>query len=139
MGHASSANASLQCWVSPTKDKQVPVPPCVNIRGDAPFLCVNDPVVCLSERRHVPRQNMQYVTTPASEGRLEQLFSLPFVLGVFVSKDGKIPKMETANSSQTPDGPMASVRLGTCFCFLGLGFFSAFLHWPAGFPHFCSF
>lgn len=99
MGHASSANVSLQCWVSPTKDKQVPVPPCVNICREPPVLCVNNPVVCLSERRHVPRQNMQYVTTPssASEGRLEELFSLRFVLGVFVSKDGKIPKMETAN------------------------------------------
>lgn len=50
--------------------------------------------------------------------------------------------METANESQSQDGAMAAVRFGTCFCFLGLvfnGFVSAFLHWPAGFPHFCLF
>lgn len=93
MGHASSANVSLQCWVSPTKDKQVPVPPCVNICGEPLSLCVNDPVVCLSERRHVPRQNMQYVTTSsASEGRLEQLFSLRFVLGVFCFEGWENPE-----------------------------------------------
>lgn len=124
MGHASSANASLQCWVSPTKDKQVPVPPCVNICGEPPFLCVNDPVVCLSERRHVPRQNMQYVTatSSASEGRPEELFSLSFVLGVFVSKDGKNPEDgdgELKSNSRWSDGfsPFGDLLLLSGFSF----------------------
>lgn len=67
--------ASLQCWDGPTKDKQVPVPAPVNIRGTLSLR------LCLSQRHAVPPRHAPYATA-AKDGGGSQPTPLPSALFV---------------------------------------------------------